>query len=74
MVGQGLGQGHITAGIEALDQLEALVFEIALHRVAAAGQRILVVLGVIAEPGVQFRLAPVGQVSESTGQLQSVIR
>ena len=52
------------------DQLVALVFQVALHRVAAAGQRILVALGVVAEPVVQFGLAAVGQVREPPGDLQ----
>ena len=70
MAGQCLGEDHVAARVESRDQLVALVFQVALHGVAATGQRILFALSGIAEPGVQLGLAAVGQVREPPGDLQ----
>ncbi len=50
------------------------MFEVALHREAAAGRGILVALAVVAEAVVQLDLAAVGQVREPSGDLHADIR
>ncbi len=69
-----LGQCHIGAGVEAGQQFAALILQIALHRVAPARPRVLVALGIVGEPGVQFDLAPIRQMREASRDLHAEVR
>ncbi len=74
MAGKRFGQRHICACIEARQQFAALMLQIALHRVAAAGRRVLVALGIVGEPVVQFDLAPIRQMREAPRDLHADVR
>ena len=50
------------------------MLQVALHRVAPTVRRILVALGLVGEPGVQFDLAAVGQVREAARDLHADVR
>src|SRR4051812_7475620 len=71
VAGQGLGQRDVGACVEPAHQLAPLVLQVALHREAAAGGRILVALSLVAEAVVEFGLAAVGQMREAAGDLHS---
>lgn len=70
-----LGQDDVAARVEAPNELVALMFQVALHRVSAIRPWVFGAvradLRVIAEPGVQFDLAAVGQMRDPPGQIQS---
>ena len=70
---QRIGERDVGPGIEARDQLSALVLQIALHRVASAVTGVLPGLRIVAESVIQFMLAAVGQMSEASRDLQADI-
>ena len=68
---QRIGERDVGPGIEARDQLSALVLQIALHRVASAVTGVLPGLRVVAESVVEFMLTAVGQMCEASRDLQA---
>ena len=65
----GVGEGDVCAGVEALEQLTGLVVEVALHgeaslRVAVGAERFLAFLRSRSEAGVELTLTPIRQVGD----------
>ena len=74
----GVGEGDVCAGVEALEQLTGLVIEVALHgetplRAAVGAERFLTFLRSRSEAGVELSLTPIRQMGDPSRRPQSPV-